>query len=85
MPRGDGTGPAGEGPMTGRATGYCSGNNQPGFMNTGRNFNNRSLPQNRNISNSPHIYNRVSGRRTGGAGRGLGRGFRGGRGRGRRR
>lgn len=34
MPRGDGTGPAGMGPMTGRAAGYCAGNNAPGFANT---------------------------------------------------
>ncbi len=33
MPRGDGTGPAGMGPMTGRAAGYCAGFNVPGFMN----------------------------------------------------
>lgn len=33
MPRGDGTGPAGRGPMTGRATGYCAGYEQPGHMN----------------------------------------------------
>jgi hypothetical protein len=33
MPRGDRTGPAGMGPMTGRAAGYCTGNNTPGFMN----------------------------------------------------
>lgn len=31
MPRGDGTGLAGLGPMTGRAAGYCVGNNVPGF------------------------------------------------------
>lgn len=31
MPRGDRTGPAGEGPMTGRGAGYCSGNDAPGF------------------------------------------------------
>ncbi|MFO7848930.1 MAG: DUF5320 domain-containing protein, partial [Spirochaetia bacterium] len=31
MPRGDHTGPFGEGPMTGRAMGYCAGNNRPGF------------------------------------------------------
>ena len=31
MPRGDGTGPAGMGPMTGRAAGYCAGNSVPGF------------------------------------------------------
>ncbi|MBN2739211.1 MAG: DUF5320 domain-containing protein [Spirochaetales bacterium] len=33
MPRGDGTGPVGSGPMTGRAAGYCSGNLVPGYMN----------------------------------------------------
>ena len=33
MPRGDGTGPGGLGPMTGRAAGYCAGYNTPGFMN----------------------------------------------------
>jgi len=31
MPRGDGTGPAGMGPMTGRAAGYCAGYSVPGF------------------------------------------------------
>ena len=40
MPRGDGTGPAGMGPMTGRAAGYCAGQGVPGFMNpiAGRGF-----------------------------------------------
>ena len=33
MPRGDGTGPAGLGPMTGRAAGYCAGYPVPGYMN----------------------------------------------------
>jgi len=33
MPRGDRTGPAGMGPMTGRAAGYCAGYNVPGFIN----------------------------------------------------
>ena len=33
MPGGDGTGPAGMGPMTGRAAGYCAGYPVPGFMN----------------------------------------------------
>lgn len=31
MPRGDGTGPAGMGPMTGRAAGFCAGSGAPGF------------------------------------------------------
>ncbi len=33
MPRGDRTGPTGAGPRTGRAAGYCAGNNAPGFAN----------------------------------------------------
>ena len=33
MPFGDGTGPAGAGPMTGRATGFCAGFPVPGYMN----------------------------------------------------
>lgn len=45
MPRGDRTGPSGNGPMTGRQMGYCAGNNQPGyatgFGNFGRGFGNR--------------------------------------------
>ena len=57
MPRGDGTGPSGQGPMTGRGMGYCAGFNAPGFMNPGfnrgfgrgrgfrANFNQPQLPQ----------------------------------------
>ncbi len=33
MPRGDRSGPAGMGPMTGRGAGYCAGFNTPGFAN----------------------------------------------------
>jgi len=33
MPAGDGTGPVGAGPMTGRAAGYCAGYGVPGYMN----------------------------------------------------
>jgi hypothetical protein len=33
MPRGDGTGPMGLGPMTGRGSGYCAGFTAPGFAN----------------------------------------------------
>ncbi|MGD8553858.1 MAG: DUF5320 domain-containing protein [Anaerolineales bacterium] len=32
MPRGDRTGPAGAGPMTGRGAGYCGGYPTPGFV-----------------------------------------------------
>ena len=35
MPRGDRTGPAGMGPMTGRAAGYCAGYNAPGAADQG--------------------------------------------------
>ena len=33
MPFGDGTGPGGMGPMTGRGAGYCTGYGQPGRFN----------------------------------------------------
>jgi hypothetical protein len=33
MPRGDGTGPRGFGPMTGRGAGFCAGYPMPGFAN----------------------------------------------------
>ncbi len=33
MPRGDGSGPMGMGPMTGRGAGYCAGFGMPGFAN----------------------------------------------------
>jgi len=39
MPRGNRTGPAGMGPMTGRAAGYCA----PGFMNPALGYG-RGLP-----------------------------------------
>ncbi len=35
MPRGDGTGPDGFGPMTGRGAGFCAGYAVPGFRNPG--------------------------------------------------
>jgi len=40
MPRGDGTGPMGMGPMTGRAAGFCAGFGVPGYANPipGRGF-----------------------------------------------
>lgn len=34
MPQGNGTGPSGMGPMTGRAAGFCAGNGQAGFMSS---------------------------------------------------
>jgi hypothetical protein len=59
MPRGDRTGPDGQGPMTGRGLGYCAGYSNPGFS-TG--FFGRGIGWRRSY------------------GRGLGLGFRGGRG-----
>ena len=40
MPFGDGTGPRGLGPMTGRRAGFCAGFGRPGFNNPmpGRQF-----------------------------------------------
>lgn len=40
MPGGDRTGPMGQGPMTGRARGYCAGSNMPGYASPwfGRGF-----------------------------------------------
>lgn len=40
MPGGDGTGPVGMGPMTGRGVGYCAGYPTPGYMigGVGRGF-----------------------------------------------
>jgi len=35
MPRGDRTGPAGMGPLTGRGAGFCVGAGVPGYMNPG--------------------------------------------------
>ncbi len=35
MPRGDGTGPMGRGPLTGRGAGYCAGYGAPGYANGG--------------------------------------------------
>jgi hypothetical protein len=35
MPGGDGTGPVGQGPMTGRAVGYCAGYGMPGYLSFG--------------------------------------------------
>lgn len=39
MPAGDGTGPGGMGPMTGRGAGFCAGYSRPGYTNpVGRGF-----------------------------------------------
>lgn len=38
MPRGDGTGPMGAGPMTGRSAGFCAGYDMPGYANPAPGF-----------------------------------------------
>ena len=38
MPGGDGTGPIDQGPMTGRAVGFCAGYPNPGFAKLGYGF-----------------------------------------------
>ena len=61
MPRGDKTGPAGMGPMTGRAAGYCAGYSMPGYMNP---------------AGGRGGFGRGYGRGRGGPGRGMGFGWR---------
>jgi hypothetical protein len=41
MPRGDGTGPMGLGPLTGRRVGYCTSFTAPDFANTALGFGGR--------------------------------------------
>ena len=67
MPRGDRTGPLGQGPMTGRAAGFCSGQTVAGFQNP--------------AGGGWGMWGWAGGR--GGGGRGRGGGWGGGRGRGR--
>jgi len=89
MPAGDGTGPFGLGPMTGRAAGYCAGYPVPGYGNPiswQSRWLQRSYP---GVSYPlfPQAYGYGTpwlGARLGGPGRGWGRGFGRGRGRGRR-
>lgn len=64
MPRGDRTGPWGQGPMTGRAAGYCAGYPVPGFMNP--------IPGSGRRGGFGRGWRRGRGR---GFGRGMGRGF----------
>jgi len=62
MPRGDRSGPSGEGPKTGRGMGYCTDNEHPGYRNS---FSNRAWGYGRGFNGGP------------GYGRGAGFGFRG--------
>lgn len=69
MPFGDGTGPRGMGPMTGRGAGYCAGFDQLGFANP--------IPGRRWFGSGwgrPYGYPYVGWGRGMGMGRGMGRG-----------
>jgi len=59
MPRGDGMGPQGMGPMTGRGAGYCAGYATPGYANPW-------------VGGAGYGYGRGAGR---GRGMGWGRGY----------
>lgn len=98
MPAGDGTGPVGLGPMTGRAAGFCAGYPVPGYMNpvpgrgfVGRQFGVAYSPMPYASGAMPYGYGagyapgwpRSFGWFGRGPGRGWGRGFGRGRGRGR--
>lgn len=61
MPRGDGTGPNGAGPLTGRGAGFCSGSDRPGFA--------------RNLFNRLGLGRRLGRGRAAGMGGGRGRGM----------
>ncbi len=73
MAGGNGTGPEGRGPMTGRGLGYCTGHTNPGFT--------RGIPMGKEYGYG-RGYNRGNGRGSG-YGRGNGRGSGYGRGNGR--
>lgn len=85
MPRGDGTGPAGMGPMTGRAAGYCAGFPVPGYVNSaGGRVGLRPIPG--MYAAAPYArpmapyryataYGSIANRAMGWFGRGFGRGF----------
>ncbi len=80
MPGGDGTGPGGYGPKTGRGAGYCAGNNTQGYTNTrtvGRGMQNRTSNNRSFFKRGRSLIERYtrgtgnygSGRRFGGRGR----------------
>ena len=88
MPAGNGTGPFGVGPMTGRAVGYCAGYPIPGYANRVP-WQGRRLRRNYSRAYYPLLPQAYgygvpwSGASLRGRGRGWGRGFGRGRGRGR--
>lgn len=82
MPGGDGTGPMGMGPMTGRGAGYCAGNDVPGYANPLPGRYARAIPAEdvyygSRVPRTYQAYGPVYGPRMGrgmGMGRGRGRG-----------
>ncbi len=75
MARGDGTGPDGIGPMTGRRMGFCAGFDRPGYANPGFG---RGRGFGRGFGHGFRAFGRDLGRGLGfrgGFGRGFGRGF----------
>jgi len=91
MPFGNGTGPAGLGPMTGRAAGFCAGYPVPGYADPvggGSGFYGRSAPVIRSVGSGSYVYGMSYGGRFNpwfrrGRAFGFGGGYGGGRGRGR--
>lgn len=77
MPQGNGTGPMGLGPMTGRAAGYCAGYGVPGYANP---FRGRAFYGGFGRGGAAYPYRAFGRGRAPGFGRGRGFGF----GRGRR-
>jgi hypothetical protein len=70
MPRGDRTGPLGQGPGTGRGAGYCGGSADPGFANpaAGRGLGNGRLTG--SLGSAPRREEAARGRGTYGTGYG---------------
>ena len=61
MPFGDGTGPAGQGPGTGRGAGFCSGFAVPGSSNRGGGFGGRGRGGGRGWRNCQGAFGRPFG------------------------
>ena len=70
MPFGDGTGPIGLGPMTGKAAGFCAGFGRPGFANPMAGY-----PYNYSYAGQAPVQPRWGWGFGRGFGRGVGRGF----------
>ena len=67
MPRGDHSGPEGEGPLTGRQAGFCAGNDRPGYAEPGPGYVGRRFAS-RRFGGGRFGGNRFGGRRAAGRG-----------------